>query len=78
MGRDKGWLIYRTIFFDWNLNADKYLIMLQEDIFPSLLYEDGNFQICFQQDGAPSHFGIRIRQCRSAVSRCVDWSAWSC
>ena len=28
---------------DGNLNADNYLIMLQEEIYPSLLYEDGNF-----------------------------------
>ena len=49
-------------FVDGNLNADKYLIMLQEEIFQSLLYEDSNFPVYFQQDGAPSHFGIHVRQ----------------
>ena len=36
--------------------------LLQKEISPSLLYEDGNFQVYFQQDGAPSHFGIHLRQ----------------
>lgn len=43
-----------------NLNAYKFLIMLQEEIFSSLLYQDGNFPAYFQQDGAPSHFGIHV------------------
>ena len=49
-------------FFDGNLNADKYFMMLQEENFPSLLYKGGNFPIYFQQDGAPSPFGIHVRQ----------------
>ena len=36
--------------------------MLQEEIFPSLLYEDGNFTVYFQQDGASSHLGIQVSQ----------------
>lgn len=35
------------IFVDGNLNAEKYLNMLQEEIFPSLLNEDGNFPVYF-------------------------------
>ena len=31
-------------------------------MFPSLLYKGGNFPGYFQQDGAPSHFGIHERQ----------------
>ena len=49
------------LFFDGNLNADKYFTVLQEEISPFLLYEDGNFPIYFQQDGAPSHLGIHVR-----------------
>ena len=49
-------------FVDWNFIADKYLIMLQEEIFPSLIYEEGNSPVYFRQDGAPSHFGIYVRQ----------------
>ena len=30
--------------------------------FSSLLYEDGNFPVYLQQDGAPSHFDIHVRQ----------------
>ena len=54
--------IIGPFFIDGNLNANEYLIMLQEEILPSLLYEDGNFPVYFQQDGASSHFSIHIRQ----------------
>lgn len=54
--------IIGPFFVDGNLNADKYLHMLQEEIFPSLLNKDGNFPVYFQQDGTPSHFGIHVRQ----------------
>ena len=43
--------IIGRFFVDGNLNVDKYFLMLQE-IFPSLLYADGNFPVYFQQDGA--------------------------
>ena len=36
--------------------------MLQEEIFPSQLYEDGNLTVYFQQNGTPSHFGIHVQQ----------------
>ena len=36
--------------------------MLQEETFTSLLYEDGSFPVYCQQDGAPSHFDIHVRQ----------------
>ena len=36
--------------------------MLQNEIFPSLLNENGNFLAYFQQDCAPHHYGIQVRQ----------------
>ena len=36
--------------------------MLQEEIFPSLLSANGNLPVYFQQDGAPPHYGIQVRQ----------------
>lgn len=40
--------IIGPFFVDGNHNADKYLIMLQEETFPSPLYEDDNFPVYFQ------------------------------
>ena len=54
--------IIGPIFIDGNLNANKYLNMLQEEIFPSLLSANGNLPAYFQQDGAPPHYGIQVRQ----------------
>ena len=56
--------------------------MLQEEIFPSLLYEDGYIPVYFQQDEALSHFGIHVHQLLDQqfpgawISRCgpVEWS----
>lgn len=50
--------INRLFFVDGNLYTDEFFIMLQQ----SLLYEDGNFSVNFQQDGPPSHSGNHLRR----------------
>lgn len=49
-------------FFDGNVNGDKYLELLEE--LNLALDEDPRFtgrRIIFQQDGAPAHFTLRVR-----------------
>jgi hypothetical protein len=56
-------------FIDGNLTSAKYLQLLQQ-VIPRLRqifvnYEDRNIPaetVWFQQDGAPPHFGIQVRQ----------------
>ena len=36
--------------------------MLQEEILPSLLNEEGDYPVYFQQDEAPLHYGIQVRR----------------
>ena len=36
--------------------------MLRDNVFPSLLNEDGTFPSFFQHDGAPPHYGLIVRQ----------------
>ncbi|CAM1324679.1 Uncharacterised protein r2_g3343 [Pycnogonum litorale] len=54
--------IIGPIFIDGILNAEKYLNMLQEEILPSLLNEEGDYPVYFQQDGAPPHYGLQVRR----------------
>lgn len=56
-----GTRIIGPFFVKGNMNSDVYLRMLQEEIVPSLLNEDGEFPEFFQQDGAPPHFGVSVR-----------------
>lgn len=52
--------VYRVIDlldnFSFVVNGDKYLNMLQEDIFLFELNEDGSFPVCFQQGGGSIAF----------------------
>jgi len=41
------------------MNADRYLRMLEEDVWPLIRNEQG---LKFMQDGAPPHFANRVRQ----------------
>jgi hypothetical protein len=50
----------KIVFFDTNLNVEMYLNMLQDMIMPLLLNEGGEFLAYFQQDRAPSHYGICV------------------
>ena len=45
-------------FLLMKLNVERYLKMLQEEILASLLNEEGDYPVYFQQDGAPPHFGL--------------------
>ena len=54
--------IIGPLFVSENLNAGKYLNMLQEEILPSLLNEEGDYPVYFQQDGAPPHYDIQVRR----------------
>lgn len=51
-------------FIEGNLNAVQYLAMLRNQIIPALQNIAGdNFgTLWFQQDGAPPHFGLDVRQ----------------
>lgn len=61
--------IIGPFFIDGNLNANKYQDMLQNEIVPALQATLGaDFQTCFfQQDGAPPHYGVQVRQYLDAV-----------
>ena len=65
-----GGRIIGPYFINGNLNSTRYLVLLQESIVPDLIRlfpnnNDPNLiaeHIWFQQDGAPPHFGIAVRQ----------------
>lgn len=50
-------------FIEGNLTSERYLLLLQENVIPSLnaLYPNRE-EIWFQQDGAPAHFSVEVRQ----------------
>ena len=50
------------LFFIENLNADNYLAMLQDEIVPAIrnIARQNFNEIWFQQDGVPSHYGLRV------------------
>ena len=50
------------IFIGGTLNAEMYLNMLQEQILPSMLNEEGDYPVYFQHDGAPPHYGLQVRR----------------
>ncbi|EFN70486.1 hypothetical protein EAG_00013, partial [Camponotus floridanus] len=50
-------------FFDENLNSEMYEAMLIHQIIPAIrnLFPNDFDRVWFQQDGAPAHFGLRVR-----------------
>jgi len=56
--------IIGPFFIEGNLNAQRYLQMLENQIVPAIqaLREDDFEDIWFQQDGAPPHYGIDVRR----------------
>uniref|UniRef100_A0A669CZ07 DUF4817 domain-containing protein n=1 Tax=Oreochromis niloticus TaxID=8128 RepID=A0A669CZ07_ORENI len=56
-----GTTIVGPFFINGNLKAAGYLKLLHDDVFPSLCTEAGTFPEFFQQDGAPPHYGCRVR-----------------
>lgn len=49
--------IVGPVFIDENVNADVYLALLQEHVFP--LAGNGNW---YMHDGAPAHYAVRVRE----------------
>lgn len=47
-------------FIDGNLIVESYLHLLQYEVFPSVLNEDGKLTWIFQQGGAPPHYGAAV------------------
>lgn len=45
-----------------NLNSEKYLQLLQDEVGPALTEVVGAVEVVFQQDGAPAHFGMAVRE----------------
>ena len=45
-----------------NITADNYLEMLRMQILPALVNHPQKERLIFQQDGAPPHFGIHVRE----------------
>lgn len=56
-----GYNIIGPFFIDGNLNAQKYLDLLQTEVGPALEAIDLQDPILFQQDGAPAHYGLEVR-----------------
>ena len=54
--------IIGLLFVSENLNIERYLNMLQKENPSSLLNEEGDYPVYFQQDGAPTHYGIQVRR----------------
>ena len=57
-----GTRVIGPVFIDQNLNAQGYVDMLQDVVFPLVLNADGSFPSYFKQDGAPPHYGAVVRQ----------------
>lgn len=54
--------IIGPFFIDGNLTSEKYLNLLREGIVPAVAAERPISEVWFQQDGAPSHYGVSVRQ----------------
>jgi hypothetical protein len=53
--------IIGPIFIDRNLNSETYRSKLEESVMPLILNEVDEFPNFFQQNGAPPHYGTRVR-----------------
>ena len=70
-------------FFDENVNAENYLLFLQQHVFPIAARDRG---IWFMQDGAPAHFARKVREQldKSFKNRwigrrgAIEWAPRSC
>jgi hypothetical protein len=57
-----GTKIIGPFFIDNILNGENYLELLQSQIRPQILENEITEEIWFQQDGAPPHYDIRVRE----------------
>lgn len=55
--------IIGPFFIDGNLNSNKYHQLLMHSIIPAIqqIVGENMNNVWFQQDGAPAHFGINVR-----------------
>ena len=53
--------LYLIFFVDSTVDADNYLEMLKSYFFPILQKKRLTKQIIFQQDGAPPHYSLEVR-----------------
>ena len=53
--------VFGPIFFDSPVNSELYLQMLEDTVMPDLRQEYGDEEFYFQQDGAPPHYGVDVR-----------------
>lgn len=55
--------IVGPFFIDGNLNAERYLQLLQQNVIPAVRNRNVNFdEIWFQQDGCPAHNARQVRE----------------
>lgn len=59
--------IIGPFFIEGNLTADSYLSLLQEHVGPAVMELFPETDIIFQQDGAPPHFALNVREYLDAV-----------
>ena len=52
--------VYGPFFFDDSINSERYLEMLRSQFYPRLT-NDEKRNMVFMHDGAPTHWGIRVR-----------------
>jgi len=50
------------IFFHTTVTHDLYLDMVRDTVLPQLQRQHGNEDFFFQQDGAPPHYAVTVRQ----------------
>ena len=53
--------IIGPIFFQENVDGESYLKLLMEDFFPTFCSIPNSSNLLFQQDGAPPHWALHVR-----------------
>ena len=61
-----------VFFFDGSLNGESYLEMLHEVVVPQLHTKPNFHELFFQQDGAPPHYALRVRDYLTKPLHSVD------
>lgn len=59
--------LFGPYFFDGSVNQDSYLHMINDWLIPQLRNARIQNNVWFQQDGAPAHFALAVRQRLTAV-----------
>jgi hypothetical protein len=61
--------IFGPYFFEGSVNQHTYLTMLRDWLVPQLEHMNLIGKVWFQQDGAPVHYAISVREYLSDVCR---------